>query len=135
MTTNLHSLPFGSDNIVLSEGCDASILLDHEGREKTANVSKSLRGFEVIKDINAEIEKKCPKTVSCADILTVVARDVTVLANGPYWTVPYGRKEGQVSLASDVVTVPKGRADPESKNIPGLGAKKKKRAPLKKLTY
>ncbi|XP_076881984.1 peroxidase 7-like [Bidens hawaiensis] len=65
-------------------GCDASILLDHEGSEKTANASKSLRGFEVIDDVKAEIEKHCPKTVSCADILTAAARDATVLAGGPY---------------------------------------------------
>ncbi|XP_023768939.2 peroxidase 7 [Lactuca sativa] len=89
-------------------GCDASILLDHEGSEKTSNMSKSLRGFEVIDDIKAEIEKKCPKTVSCADILTTVARDATVLASGPYWTIPYGRKDGRVSLAKEAMIVPKG---------------------------
>ncbi|MFS7898830.1 putative peroxidase [Helianthus anomalus] len=89
-------------------GCDASILLDHEGSEKTANASKSLRGFEVIDDIKAEIEKHCPRTVSCADILTAVARDATVLAGGPYWTVPYGRKDGRLSLAKEAEIVPKG---------------------------
>lgn len=71
-------------------------------------MSKSLRGFEVIDDIKAEIEKKCPKTVSCADILTTVARDATVLASGPYWTIPYGRKDGRVSLAKEAMIVPKG---------------------------
>ncbi|KAK1410903.1 hypothetical protein QVD17_37445 [Tagetes erecta] len=89
-------------------GCDASILLDHEGSEKTSNASKTLRGFEVIDDIKAEIEKKYPKTVSCADILTTAARDATVLAGGPYWTIPYGRKDGRVSLAKEAMTVPNG---------------------------
>ncbi|KAL8229371.1 hypothetical protein R6Q57_014271 [Mikania cordata] len=90
-------------------GCDASILLDHSGSERSANVSKSLRGFEVINDIKAELEKKCPKTVSCADILTTAARDATVLAGGPFWTIPFGRKDSRVSLAKETATVPVGR--------------------------
>ncbi|KVH87993.1 heme peroxidase [Cynara cardunculus var. scolymus] len=89
-------------------GCDASILLDHEGSERSSNMSKSLRGFEVIDDIKAEIEKKCPKTVSCADILTTAARDATVLVGGPYWMIPFGRKDGRVSLAKEATIVPKG---------------------------
>ncbi|XP_037492444.1 peroxidase 7 [Jatropha curcas] len=91
-------------------GCDASILLNHEGSERTANASKSLRGFEIIDDIKAEIEKKCPKTVSCADILAAASRDATVLLGGPYWMVNYGRKDGKVSLAKEAdLTVPMGR--------------------------
>ncbi|KAB1221588.1 Peroxidase 7 [Morella rubra] len=89
-------------------GCDASILLDHEGSERSAEASRTLRGFEVIDDIKAEIEKKCPRTVSCADILTAVARDATVLLGGPYWMVPYGRKDGFVSLAKEADEVPMG---------------------------
>lgn len=60
-----------------------------------ANASKTLRGFEVIDDIKKEIEKKCPGTVSCADILTTAARDATGMVDGGrYWTVEYGRKDG-----------------------------------------
>nr|GEU77637.1 peroxidase 7-like [Tanacetum cinerariifolium] len=90
-------------------GCDASILLDHSGSERSANVSKSLRGFELINEIKAELEKKCPKTVSCADILTTAARDATVLAGGPFWMIPFGRKDGRVSLAKEATAVPMGR--------------------------
>ncbi|KAM3285561.1 peroxidase 7 [Capsicum chacoense] len=82
-------------------GCDGSILLDHEGSERSANASKTLRGFEVIDDIKKEVEKACPKTVSCADILTAAARDATVAVGGPYWMVPYGRKDGTVSTAKE----------------------------------
>ncbi|XP_073301851.1 peroxidase 7 [Primulina huaijiensis] len=89
-------------------GCDASILLNHKGSERKANVSKSLRGFEVINDIKAEVEKKCPKTVSCADILTSAARDATVSAGGPFWMVPYGRKDGRISLHKEADSVPMG---------------------------
>ncbi|KAI3664820.1 hypothetical protein L6452_43429 [Arctium lappa] len=90
-------------------GCDASILLDHNGSERWANVSKSLRGFQVINDIKTELEKKCPKTVSCADILTTAARDATVLAGGPFWMIPFGRKDGRVSVAKEASMVPMGR--------------------------
>ncbi|XP_008225937.1 PREDICTED: peroxidase 7 [Prunus mume] len=89
-------------------GCDASILLYHEGSERTAAASKTLRGFELIDDIKAEVEKKCPKTVSCADILTAAARDATVQAGGPYWAVPYGRRDGKVSNAKETEMVPMG---------------------------
>mgnify|MGYP004720736623 CR=1 FL=1 len=62
----------------------------------------------MIDDIKAEIEKKCPKTVPCADILTAAARDATVLAGGPFWQVPYGRKDGRVSIAKEAEMVPMG---------------------------
>ncbi|XP_057972676.1 peroxidase 7-like [Malania oleifera] len=90
-------------------GCDASILLNGEGSERTADASKTLRGFEVVDDIKSEVEKKCPKTVSCADILTSAARDATVSVGGPYWRVPYGRKDGRVSIAKEAERVPMGR--------------------------
>ncbi|CAN1225725.1 Peroxidase 7 [Linum grandiflorum] len=76
-------------------GCDASILLSDVGSERTAHASKTLRGFEVIDDIKKELESKCPKTVSCADILTAASRDATVVLGGPYWSIPYGRKDGE----------------------------------------
>ncbi|CBI27386.3 unnamed protein product, partial [Vitis vinifera] len=89
------------------KGCDASILLDHPGSERWADASKTLRGFQVIDDIKAEVERKCPKTVSCADILTAAARDATILI--PFWMVPYGRKDGRVSIDKEAQTVPMGR--------------------------
>ncbi|XP_022137453.1 peroxidase 7 [Momordica charantia] len=92
-------------------GCDGSILLDYEGSERRAPASKTLRGFEVIDDIKAELEKKCPKTVSCADILTAAAREATVLVGGPYWMVPYGRRDGVDSIAEETKLVPIGIED------------------------
>ncbi|KAK7319212.1 hypothetical protein RJT34_03930 [Clitoria ternatea] len=89
-------------------GCDASILLNHDGSERTAQASKTLRGFEVIDDIKEELEKHCPRTVSCADILTGATRDATVELGGPYWAVPYGRKDGLVSIAKEAEMVPMG---------------------------
>ncbi|KAI3874109.1 hypothetical protein MKX03_029785, partial [Papaver bracteatum] len=60
-------------------GCDASILLDDTSSfagEKTAGPNaNSVRGFDIIDTIKAQVEALCPKTVSCADILAVAARD------------------------------------------------------------
>ncbi|KAJ8424582.1 hypothetical protein Cgig2_002594 [Carnegiea gigantea] len=63
-------------------GCDASILLDDTSTftgEKNAIPNKnSLRGFEVIDQIKTAVEKVCPGTISCADILAITARDSIV---------------------------------------------------------
>ncbi|KAJ8439774.1 hypothetical protein Cgig2_009598 [Carnegiea gigantea] len=81
------------------QGCDASLLLDSSGSivsEKGSNPNRnSARGFEVLDEIKAEVEKACPNTVSCADILALTARDSTVLAGGPYWEVPLGRRDSR----------------------------------------
>ncbi|KAL2931756.1 Cationic peroxidase 1 [Bienertia sinuspersici] len=78
-------------------GCDASILLDDTKTligEKTALPNlNSARGFEVIDQIKAQVEDACPGVMSCADLLTVVARDSVVGLGGPSWTVPLGRRD------------------------------------------
>jgi hypothetical protein len=43
-----------------------------------ADASKTLRGFDLIDDIKAELEKKCKGAVSCADILTAAASDASI---------------------------------------------------------
>nr|XP_043617612.1 peroxidase 72-like [Erigeron canadensis] len=81
------------------KGCDASILLDNGGARNVVSEkgslpnSNSVRGFEVIDDIKAALETACPQTVSCADILALAARDSTMLAGGPSWEVPVGRRD------------------------------------------
>lgn len=64
------------------QGCDASVLLDDSSSftgEKNARPNKdSLRGFQVIDTIKSQLESTCPGVVSCADILTVAARDSVV---------------------------------------------------------
>lgn len=71
------------DTKLMLQGCDASVLLDSSGTiisEKRSNPNRnSARGFEVIDEIKSALEKECPHTVSCADILTLAARDSTVL--------------------------------------------------------
>lgn len=79
------------------KGCDASILLDSSGSiisEKGSIPNQnSARGFEVIDEIKSALEKACPLTVSCADIMAIVARDSTVISGGPSWEVPLGRRD------------------------------------------
>ncbi|KAH6755984.1 Peroxidase superfamily protein [Perilla frutescens var. hirtella] len=93
------------------KGCDASILLDSAGTltsEKRSNPNRnSVRGFEVIDEIKSALERECPQTVSCADILAVAARDSTVLAGGPTWVVPLGRRDSKgASLSGSNNNIP-----------------------------
>ncbi|KAF6162003.1 hypothetical protein GIB67_021924 [Kingdonia uniflora] len=84
-------------------GCDGSVLLDGARRypppEKAAPPNISLRGFKLIDNIKRVLEIFCPLTVSCADILALSAREAVVLAGGPNWTVPTGRKDSRMSSA------------------------------------
>lgn len=68
---------------LLLQGCDASVLLDDTesfvGEKTAAPNLNSLRGFEIIDAIKAELEFVCPQTVSCADILAAAARDSVLL--------------------------------------------------------
>ncbi|XP_010268504.1 PREDICTED: peroxidase 10 [Nelumbo nucifera] len=82
----------------LVNGCDGSVLLDATAKftsEKNALPNRnSARGFEVIEKIKADVEAACPSIVSCADILAIAARDAVVVAGGPFWLVPLGRRDG-----------------------------------------
>ncbi|VVB17962.1 unnamed protein product [Arabis nemorensis] len=84
-------------------GCDGSVLLDGPNSERTAIPNLSLRGFNVIAEAKTQLEIACPRTVSCADILALAARDFVDLTGGPWWPVPLGRLDGRVSLASEVI--------------------------------
>ncbi|CAN4101098.1 unnamed protein product [Withania somnifera] len=86
-------------------GCDGSILLDDTsdftGEKSARPNSNSLRGFDVIDNIKSQIEKLCPGVVSCADIITVAARDSVVLLGGPSWTVQLGRRDSTTASLSE----------------------------------
>ncbi|XP_060186652.1 peroxidase 11-like [Lycium barbarum] len=79
------------------QGCDGSVLLEDtvtlQGEKKAANNKNALKGFRIIDRIKNRLESECPEVVSCADILTIAARDAVLLVGGPYWDVPLGRKD------------------------------------------
>ncbi|KAG0578684.1 hypothetical protein KC19_4G042300 [Ceratodon purpureus] len=96
-------------------GCDGSVLLDNAPgifSEKFARGNlNSLRGFELIDTIKARLEKACPRTVSCADILAIAYRDSAVLAGlVPDYQVLLGRLDG--TFASETLA---------NKFLPGPG--------------
>jgi peroxidase len=82
-------------------GCDASLLLDatptFQSEKNVPQNNKSLRGFDVIDQIKAAVEKACPKTVSCADILTLASLEAVVAAGGEGWPVALGRRDSTTS--------------------------------------
>ncbi|VAH42257.1 unnamed protein product [Triticum turgidum subsp. durum] len=84
---------------VAAAGCDASVLLSGMEQNAGPNVG-SLRGFGVIDSIKTQLESICKQTVSCADILTVAARDSAVALGGPSWTVPLGRRDSTTASAA-----------------------------------
>ncbi|XP_042386907.1 peroxidase 60-like [Zingiber officinale] len=92
------------------KGCDASILLDGTGTEKTAAPNLSVRGYDIIDQAKSALESKCPGVVSCADIIAIATRDAVVLGGGSQYSysVQTGRRDGNVSLASEAL-----------KNLPG----------------
>ncbi|KAG8082552.1 hypothetical protein GUJ93_ZPchr0014g46737 [Zizania palustris] len=84
------------------EGCDASVLIQGNGTERTDPANLSLGGFNVIDSAKRLLEVVCPATVSCSDILVLAARDAVTLTGGPSVPVAMGRRDGLVSLASNV---------------------------------
>ncbi|KAL1193664.1 Peroxidase C3 [Cardamine amara subsp. amara] len=78
-------------------GCDASILLDTSSSfrsEKDAGPNvNSARGFGVIDRMKIALERACPRTVSCADVLTIATQISVILSGGQSWPVPLGRRD------------------------------------------
>ncbi|KAK1693227.1 hypothetical protein QYE76_009924 [Lolium multiflorum] len=89
-------------------GCDGSVLLDSANKtaEKDALPNQTLRGFDFVERVKAAVEKACPDTVSCADVLTLIARDAVWLSKGPFWEVPLGRRDGSVSISNETDALP-----------------------------
>ncbi|KAL0444059.1 UNVERIFIED_CONTAM: Peroxidase 3 [Sesamum latifolium] len=89
-------------------GCDASVLLNFTSKtgnrtEKVAVPNRTLRGFDFIDRVKGLLEAECPGVVSCADIVSLVARDAVVATGGPFWRVPTGRRDGVISNVSEAL--------------------------------
>ncbi|CAO2840094.1 unnamed protein product [Amaranthus hypochondriacus] len=82
-------------------GCDASIMIEGEGTEKTASPNLSVAGYDIVEEIKVYLDQYCPGVVSCADIIVLAARAATFLGGAYWYNVETGRKDGNVSLAID----------------------------------
>ncbi|CAN4124020.1 unnamed protein product [Withania somnifera] len=92
----------------LVSGCDASLLLDQTPSgarvEKLATSNgPTVRGFDLIDELKAELEAECPGIVSCTDLLAYLSRDAFVVSGVPHYDVPSGRRDGMESLESNVL--------------------------------
>ncbi|RYR12310.1 hypothetical protein Ahy_B04g069854 [Arachis hypogaea] len=86
-----------NDLVALSDGCDASILLNDTAAIKCEQLApptiNSIRRLDVVNLIKKKIEKICPGVVSCVDILALATEMSSEMSKGPNWQVPLGRKD------------------------------------------
>uniref|UniRef100_A0A803LD05 peroxidase n=1 Tax=Chenopodium quinoa TaxID=63459 RepID=A0A803LD05_CHEQI len=77
------------------------VLTDGSNAEKNAPSNGSVRGYELIDAIKTRLEQLCPGLVSCADIIVIATRAAVVLAQGNWYNVETGRKDGYFSSITE----------------------------------
>ncbi|KAG6555234.1 hypothetical protein Mapa_003275 [Marchantia paleacea] len=91
-------------------GCDASVLLHsipgNESELEGLPNKNSLRGLHLVGQLKAELEEICPGIVSCADLITLMARDSLQAIGGPSYRVLLGRRDGLISLKAETNSLP-----------------------------
>ena len=70
------------------KSCDASLLLETDAAtglvsEQASPRSFGMRNFKYVGAIKSALERECPGTVSCADVLALAARDGAAMLGGP----------------------------------------------------
>lgn len=104
-------------------GCDASVLLTGPKTERNSPKNSRLDGYLLIDKIKKVLEIRCPRAVSCADILNLAVRDAIHFAGAPSYPVFLGRRDGLESKAewidypSPSMSWEEGLAYFESKNL------------------
>ncbi|WVZ78745.1 hypothetical protein U9M48_026402 [Paspalum notatum var. saurae] len=87
-------------------GCDASVLLSGPDDEHSAGADTTLSpdALDLVTRAKAAVDAdpQCANKVSCADILTLAARDVVSQTGGPYYQVELGRLDGKVGTRAVV---------------------------------
>ncbi|CAN1234196.1 Peroxidase 54 [Linum perenne] len=92
--------------------------------KQSAGNNNSVRGFEVVDQMKTQVEAACPGVVSCADILAIASEESVVLAGGPSWAVPLGRRDSLTanrSLADDFLPPPFFTLDQLRANFAAVG--------------
>jgi len=87
------------------KSCDASLLLETVNgieSEQASERSFGMRNFKYVSTIKEALEKECPLTVSCADIVALSARDGIVMLGGPRIEMKTGRRDSKESYANFV---------------------------------
>ncbi|CAI0421427.1 unnamed protein product [Linum tenue] len=84
-------------------GCDGSVLLKSlpSGPKAERDHPDILRGFNIAR-AKRRIERVCPNTVSCTDILAFATRDSSQILGRINYPVPAGRRDGIVSSFNEV---------------------------------
>ncbi|KAM3372393.1 hypothetical protein ACQJBY_019330 [Aegilops geniculata] len=90
------------------KSCDASLLLETDAAtglvsEQASPRSFGMRNFKYVGAIKSALERECPGTVSCADLLALAARDGAAMLGGPA-AIPMrtGRRDATESLYGEV---------------------------------
>uniref|UniRef100_A0A1D1ZJI3 Peroxidase n=1 Tax=Anthurium amnicola TaxID=1678845 RepID=A0A1D1ZJI3_9ARAE len=87
------------------ESCDASLLLETANgvvSEQSSKRSFGMRNFKYVATIKDALERECPATVSCADVVALSAREGVMMLGGPYIPMKTGRKDSKQSHLNTV---------------------------------
>ncbi|KAK6146984.1 hypothetical protein DH2020_017896 [Rehmannia glutinosa] len=87
------------------KSCDASLLLETTNgikSEQTSSRSFGMRNFKYVNTIKDALERECPMTVSCADIVALSAREGAVMLGGPHIELKTGRRDSKESYVAEV---------------------------------